>query len=231
MARLEHSWALTPKEAVQLQHELRDRVRLEPLDVDSLRYVAGADLSANRMRGEIYVGIVVLELATLETVDEVACETTTTFPYVPGLLSFREIPPLLRAWEHLSIQPDALICDGQGLAHPRRMGLATHTGLALDLPTVGCAKSLYVGTCDEPGEARGERSALVHEGQIVGSALRTRTGVKPVFVSVGHRCHLTDAVELVLRAGDRYRLPEPTRRAHHLVNRLRRGEVTGCDSN
>lgn len=230
-APLTNRWDVAPAEAVAIQRELAGRVVQSPLDLDRVRLVAGADLSADRMRGDIYVGVVVIDLATGETVDQAVLATTTTFPYVPGLLSFREVPPLLQVWRHLRVAPDVLICDGQGLAHPRRIGLACHAGLALNLPTVGCAKSRYVGTHDEPGADRGSTAPLLDRSEVIGSVVRTRAGVKPVYVSVGHRCTLPDAVELVLRCTTRVRLPEPTRRAHVLVNRCRRGETASCDSN
>lgn len=216
---------MTPREAVAIQRTLREQVRVEPLDLARVTLVGGADISANRFERVVYAGVVVLELASLRTVAQAAVVTEATFPYVPGLLSFREIPPLLLAWEKLATRPDVLLCDGQGLAHPRRLGLATHTGLALDLPTVGCAKSRYVGDYDEPGPEPGDASPLRDGDEVIGSVLRTRRGSKPLFVSVGHRCTLSDAVDLVQRCSAGYRLPETTRRAHDLVNRMRRGEL------
>jgi deoxyribonuclease V len=213
---------MTVAEAVAQQQVLRRQVRCEPLEVAALRLVAGADISYRRWRQELQVGIVVLSLPDLAVVERVGLPTLSPFPYVPGLLSFRELPPLLEAWERLTVRPEVLICDGHGLAHPRRCGLACHAGLALDLPSVGCAKSILVGTAGEPGAARGSAAALRDGDETIGLALRTREGVKPVYVSVGHRCRLPDAAALVLACGAGRRLPEPTRLAHEYVNQLRR---------
>lgn len=221
MRGLAHAWDVTPAQAVAIQRELRAAVRVEPLDIAGVRTVGGCDLSADRQRGEVVAGIVVLELPGLAALDEAVIVTQTRFPYVPGLLSFRELPPLLAAFERLGVLPDAVMLDGQGLAHPRRCGLACHAGLALDRPTIGCAKSRYVGEGAEPGTERGAYALLTDSGEVVGAAVRTRQGAKPVYVSVGHRCRLQDAIELVLRCGRGYRLPEPTRLAHQLVYRHR----------
>ncbi len=217
-----HRWDLPPAEAAALQLELRGAAREEPLDAGAVELVAGCDLSATRGRGDIHVALVVVRLLDLATVDEVAMSTTTDFPYVPGLLSFRELPPLLAAWERLSVRPDALLCDGHGRAHPRRLGLACHAGLLLDLPTIGCAKSRLVGTASEPASSAGSTAPLLDGEEEIGRVVRTRDGVKPIYVSVGHRSTLDDAVALALRCVGRYRLPEPTRRAHQTVGRQRR---------
>ena len=205
---------MTTTEAIDLQLSLRARVRVEPLDVPRVRLVAGADISFRRWDEELRVAITVVSLPELELVDLVTLVTRSPFPYVPGLLSFRELPPLLEAWERLTLRPDALLCDGHGLAHPRRFGLACHAGVTLDLPAVGCAKSLLVGQAEEPAQVRGAQGELRHQDELVGLALRTRPGVKPVYVSIGHRVTLPDAAALVLACGQRYRLPEPTRLAH-----------------
>lgn len=163
----------------------------------------------------------VLSLPDLQIVEECGITTRATFPYIPGLLSFREIPPLLEAWEKLEHQPDALILDGQGTAHPRRFGIACHIGLWLQIPTLGCAKSLLVGTFDEMSPERGSSSPLIHRGEVVGAALRTKNKVSPVYISAGHLCDLESAMQLALQCDGGYRIPEPTRRAHLFVNRLR----------
>jgi len=157
----------------------------------------------------------------------VAVRAEVTFPYVPGLLSFREIPALAVAWQQLPTRPDFLVIDGHGLAHPRRMGIACHAGLVFNLPTIGCAKSLLVGRYGHLGEERGATAPLVHRGEVVGMAVRTRARVSPVYVSPGHCMDLPTAVELVLRLAD-YREPETTRRAHRLVNALRRADLAGA---
>jgi len=160
----------------------------------------------------------------MEVVAQVAVETRVTFPYVPGLLSFRETPPLLQAWEQLRVKPEAIICDGHGLAHPRRFGIASHVGLILDLPAVGCAKRILVGKHGPLATEVGSYTVLVHEDEVIGAALRTREGVAPVYVSIGHRIDLISAMELVMRCTRQTRVPETTRHAHLLVNARRRGE-------
>ncbi len=219
-----HSWDLTPSAAIELQKNLRGQVRLQP-SAGPIRTVAGADISFNKFEETIYAGIVVVELATMRTVEQVGINSQTRFPYVSGLLSFREAPAVLEAWALLESHPDAVMFDGQGIAHPRRLGIASHVGLWLEKPTLGCAKSVLVGRYDEPALERGARSPLVDKGETVGAALRTKARVQPTFVSAGHRMDLETAVELTLRSDGGYRQPEPTRRAHLLVNALRRGEV------
>lgn len=218
-----HDWSLTPKEAVELQKRLRERVSITSLK-KKIETVAGADISFNKFDPTIYAAVVVLRLPTLEVIEEVGIVAETRFPYVPGLLSFRESPSVLEAWAKLKTEPDAVMFDGQGLAHPRRVGIASHVGLIINRPTFGCAKSVLVGKYEEPGEARGEWTPLVDKGETVGAALRTKDRVSPIYVSPGHLIDLEGAVELTLRCHGGYRQPEPTRRAHHLVNALRRGE-------
>ena len=218
-----HSWDLAPRDAVALQNILRAQVRLQT-PLRCLQTVAGADISFNKDEETIYAGIVVLRLPDLATVEQVGVVTRTKFPYVPGLLSFREAPAVLEAWEKLQRPPDAVMFDGQGIAHPRRFGIASHVGLWLDVPTWGCAKSVLCGKYDEPAPARGSRSPLIDRGEAVGAALRTKDRVQPIFVSPGHWMDLETAVALTLRCDGGYRQPEPTRRAHLLVNALRRGE-------
>lgn len=219
-----HDWNLTPREAVELQKELRARVRIAPLGGRRVETVAGADISFNKFSETVYAGIVVLRLPSLEVVEEVGVVSETRFPYVPGLLSFRESPSVLEAWSKLKIEPDAVMFDGQGIAHPRRVGIASHVGLIINRPTLGCAKSILVGKYEEPPAARGGWTPLVHQGETIGAALRTKNNVQPVYVSPGHLIDLEGAIDLTLRCDGGYRQPEPTRRAHLLVNALRRGE-------
>jgi deoxyribonuclease V len=220
-----HDWNLSPREAVELQKRLRERVRLVP-HKGKIETVAGADISFNKYSPVLYAGIVVLRLPSLEVLEEVGVVSETKFPYVPGLLSFREAPPLLAAWEKLKCEPDAVMFDGQGIAHPRRVGIASHVGLLLNRPTLGCAKSVLVGKFEEPEEERGSWQPLVDpkNDETIGAALRTKTRVQPIYVSPGHLIDLAGAIDLTLRSDGGYRQPEPTRRAHHLVNALRRGE-------
>jgi deoxyribonuclease V len=216
-----HGWDLKPKEAVALQRELADRVdRLTPLP--SCTFVAGADASYNRFSPICFAAVVVLRTSDWTIVETQTAVRETTFPYVPGLLTFREAPVLLEAFAKLQHRPDAAILDGQGIAHPRRLGLSAHVGLWLDFPCVGCAKSLLIGTYREPGPKAGSRTRLLDHGEVIGSVLRTRDNVKPVYVSIGHKIDLQSAVRLVQRACRGCRLPEPTRQAHIAVNELRR---------
>lgn len=215
-----HDWDLTPKEAIALQNRLRDRVRLQPLK-RKIRTIAGADISFNRFSDRIYAGIVVLSLPDLEVIESTAIRSRTRFPYIPGLLSFRELPALLEAWAKLKTIPDALILDGQGLAHPRRFGIACHAGIWLKIPTIGCAKSILVGKHAELSPEAGSQTPLVDRNEQIGVVLRTKKKVAPVYVSPGHLIDMPGAVNLVQRSLTRYRLPETTRQAHLLVNRLR----------
>lgn len=217
-----HGWNVSPEEAREIQRRLADRVRREPPSGFSPRLVAGADLSVGRGESTGHAAVVVVELPGLETVEVATASAPVPFPYVPGLLSFREMPPLLRAWNRLERRPDVVLFDAHGLAHPRRFGLGCHGGVWLDLPSVGCAKSVLVGEHREPGRRKGARAPLRHDGEGVGAALRTRDGVRPVYVSIGHRVDLETAVELVLEVSPRYRIPEPIRRADRQVGQMRR---------
>jgi deoxyribonuclease V len=217
-----HSLDLSPGEARRLQGELASRVvQGPPLEFRGVRYVAGADVSTGGDRA--YATVAVLDFPGLSVVEVRGFEAPLAFPYVPGLLAFREIPSVVGALEKVQTPVDAVILDAQGLAHPRRMGLASHLGLFLDVPTVGCAKSRLVGDYEEPAAEKGSATNLVHRGEVVGKVVRSREGVSPVFVSVGNRIDLRSAVELVLACCTRYRLPETTRQAHNAANRLRRG--------
>ncbi len=218
-----HPFILSPGEARAIQGELAPQVVAEPpLDLSRVRYVAGADVSTQGEGG--YAAIVVLSFPGLSVVEVRGFEAPLTFPYVPGLLAFREIPLIVGALEVVESEVDAVIFDAHGLAHPRGMGLAAHLGLFLDVPAVGCAKSRLVGEHEEPGHEKGSTANLVYRKKVVGRVVRTREGVSPVYVSVGNRIDLRSAVELVLRCCTKYRLPETTRQAHNAANKLRRGE-------
>jgi deoxyribonuclease V len=220
---LPHRWDVSPTEAVEIQRQLRDRVVPHAPPGFAPRLVAGADVSVARFATTGYAGIVVLDHDTRATVAEAGARVELTFPYVPGLLSFRELPALMHAWERLTVRPDVLIFDGVGYAHPRRFGIACHGGVLLDLPTIGCAKSILVGRHEPLDEAAGAQAPLVHRGEVVGMAVRLRARVQPVYVSIGHRMDLPTAVAVVRAMSSGLRLPETTRRAHALVNALRRG--------
>ncbi|MHC4825216.1 MAG: deoxyribonuclease V [Planctomycetota bacterium] len=215
-----HSWSVSIAEAQRLQVRLRDAV-IETDGGGRVRLVAGADISFERGGTRLHAAVVVLDVNGLEVVEVATACAEARFPYVPGYLSFREAPPVIEAFERLRHAPDLLICDGQGRAHPRRLGLACHLGLWLDLPTIGCAKTRLIGTHREPGRRRGCHTRLLDGGEVVGEVVRTRSGVKPVFVSVGHRVSLHTARAWVLKLA-RYRIPEPVRAAHLEVNRRRR---------
>ncbi len=221
-----HSLDLLPGEARRLQGELASRVvEGPPLDLARVRYVAGADVSTQGDMG--YTTVVVLSFPGLSVVEVRGYEAPLAFPYVPGLLAFREIPPVVGALREIQSEVDAVIFDAHGLAHPRGLGLASHLGLSLDVPAIGCAKSRLVGEHGEPGPEKGDAADLVYREKVVGRVVRTRARVSPVYVSVGNRIDLTSAVDLVLRCCTRYRLPETTRQAHNAANRLRRGEDPG----
>ena len=219
MAR--HKWDISPKAAIALQLKLAGEIRIEPLAAE-VAVVAGTDCAFLDGGRRILAAAVLCDATSMEVVTARHVIRPCGFPYVPGLLSFREAPAVIAAVRALPRRPDLLICDGQGLAHPRRLGLASHVGLWLDLPTIGVAKSRLCGEHDTVGIERGRRARLRHRGRTVGSVVRTRTGVKPVYVSVGHRIDLPQAVSWTLRAARRFRLPEPTRRAHLLVSFLTR---------
>lgn len=223
-ARTLHSWDLPPREAAAVQDRLRGRVREEPLDWKRLRRVAGCDIAIDG--DTLIAAVVVLDAKSLEIVETAEARSPARFPYLPGLLSFREIPALLAAFEAIRRRPDAVLCDGQGKAHPRRFGLACHLGLALDLPSVGVAKSRLIGEADPPGRLRGASTPLRDGGELIGRLLRSRDGVRPLYISVGHRITLEDAVRLVLAMGGGFRLPEPTRLADRRVGILKRPRRT-----
>jgi deoxyribonuclease V len=227
--RILHEWNLSYAEARRLQTELAGRVQVVPLQKEP-RLIAGLDCAFSQDGKRIFAAAVMLEVVgaseasfELRLVETVSAEQETRFPYIPGLLSFREAPVCLEAAGRLSHEPDLYMIDGQGIAHPRRLGLACHLGLLLEIPAIGCAKSRLIGAFDEPGEEKGAWSPLRDRGEVIGTVVRTRRRVKPIFVSVGHRCSLEDAIRLSLACTTRYRIPEPTRRAHQAVGRAKLG--------
>jgi len=208
-----HEWGVSVAQAREIQFSLAKKVSTEK-GVVNPRLIAGIDISAPDARGVATGAVVVLRYPELDIVEVEEARSKIGFPYVPGLLSFRETPLILAACERLSNVPDLVLVDGQGIAHPRRFGLASHVGLLLDLPTVGCAKSILCGVHQPLGEEAGSQAELLDKGELVGAALRTKSGVKPVYVSVGHRIDLASALEWVLKCCRGYRLPEPARLAH-----------------
>ncbi len=213
-----HDWDVSTRAAVAIQRELADRLTFEPLPAVPAT-IAGVDVSFRRLAYKDYAaqcGVAVLSLPSLKRIDEARWKGPVTFPYVPGLLSFRELPAVIEALGSLRVMPDVIMTDGQGYAHPRRMGLACHLGLVLDRPTFGVAKSRLIGTHAEVGRRRGATTSLFDGGEVIGMVVRTRTDVKPVFVSAGHRITLSEAVELTLACAPKFKVPEPTRAAHRL---------------
>ncbi|MFQ5568637.1 MAG: deoxyribonuclease V [Rhodothermales bacterium] len=208
-----HRWDVSPKEAVAIQRRLAPIVREEPL-ARPVKTIAGIDVSIRGDRAQAAVAVV--RLPDLVVIDQAVWRDRVPFPYVPGLLSFREMPVLLPALERLTVRPDVLMTDSQGCAHPRRFGLACHLGVLLNWPTMGVAKTRFIGTHGEPGAEKGSRSPLYDKGEVIGTVLRTRANIKPVYVSVGHRIMLDEAVALTLACSPRYKIPEPTRQAHIL---------------
>jgi len=215
-------WNLTPRAAIVQQQRLREHVihRL-PHPLPATPRVAGVDVSYDQGSDLLFAAVVVLQMPACNVIAQATAVDRARFPYVPGLLSFREAPPLLRCFRKLACVPDVVMVDGQGWAHPRRFGLACHLGWLLELPTLGCAKSILCGRYHQLATRRGATAPLVYDKESIGVALRTRAGVQPVYVSIGHRIDLDSAVDVALQCAPRFRIPEPTRRAHILVNQLR----------
>lgn len=219
-----HSWSLKPRAAIALQRRLARSVRvLKP--PGELRFIAGLDAAFSADGKQCLAAVVLWDRIEHRVVEQHTAARKLIFPYVPGLLSFREAPALLAAMRKLRRTPDALMCDGQGLAHPRRLGIASHVGILCGLPAVGCAKSRLCGEETEPAKSRGSWTPLLDDGEKIGEVLRAQDGVRPLYVSVGHLCDLATARELVLACATRYRLPEPTRLADRLVAAVKRGLV------
>ncbi len=216
-------WDVTPKEAVLVQKELRQHIQLVPFK-KPIHYIGGCDVSMNLFSTHGFAGFVTLGYSDLMVVDHKVVKEKINFPYITGLLSFREIPMLLNAWAKLKKKPDVIIVDGAGIAHPRRLGIATHLGILLHIPTIGCAKSLLTGTYTEPGLEPGSVSYLYdkyNKKEIIGAVVRTKHKVKPLFISPGHLITLAEAISIVQKCIVKHRLPEPTRQAHNTVNEYR----------
>lgn len=210
------------KQFYDLQNSLSEKVIKEDQLVVPIRYIAGVDVAYNDASDKMIGAIVILDSITFKVVEEVSHEMGITFPYVPGLFSFREIPPLIEAFKKLTIKPDLIVCDAQGIAHPKGMGMATHLGIELDIPTIGCAKKRLVGNYDKNllGLKRGDSQELIYNDLLVGKALRTQDNTNPMYVSIGHKISLETAIHWILKLTPDYRLPETTRQADHLVNFL-----------
>jgi deoxyribonuclease V len=215
-----HRWDLSYQQAIELQNRLAEKVRIAAIRKKP-QIIAGLDCAFSKDEKRILAVAVVMKLPSLEIIEVRDECLEVKFPYIPGLLSFREAPVCIEAVRKLKNAPDLFIIDGQGIAHPRRLGLASHLGLFFDKPTIGCAKSRLIGTFKEPAAQKGKYSLLKDKDETIGAVLRTRTNVKPVFVSVGNQCTLEDAIDLTLACITTYRLPEPTRLAHQIVSRLK----------
>lgn len=216
-----HSWKVSPAEAIKIQSSLKSKLTQQELS-QKVELVAGADSAFDKERGIIYSAIVVLKIGNMEVVESSWASDYSDFPYIPGLLTFREGPALLKALRKLSIIPDVIIFDGQGIAHPRSMGIAAHIGLFIEIPTIGCAKSRLIGDYSPVDQEAGCWSALKRKGEIIGAVLRSRKGVKPIFVSPGNRIDLASSIAIVLRCCRKYRLPQPIRKAHILCGKISR---------
>ncbi|QJD98468.1 deoxyribonuclease V [Mucilaginibacter robiniae] len=211
---------LTAEQAITYQQELRHQIKLEPLN-KPVRIIAGSDISFNKYSEVVYAGIVLLKYPEMEIIGHATAISRTTFPYISGLLAFREVPALLEAWNKLEIKPDVLVLDGQGIAHRRRMGIASHFGVITNTPTIGSAKSRLFGRYEEPANEPGSQSPMYDRDEVIGIALRSKKNCNPIFISPGHKVTLEQSVEVIKNCLKSYRIPEPTRQAHILVNKVR----------
>lgn len=215
----QHAWNVTPKQAKEIQEQLKDRVILED-QFESIKYVAGVDVGFENNNTITRAAIAVLNFSDLVLIEHRIARLPTRFPYIPGYLSFREVPAVLEALGKIKQLPDILLCDGQGIAHPRRLGIACHLGVLTDLPCIGVAKSRLIGTHDDVPPEKGQYVNLYDKDEVIGSVLRTRKNVKPLYISPGHKVSLRSAIQIVLQCVTKYRLPETTRWAHKLASNL-----------
>lgn len=216
-----HSWDLTPKEAIDLQKSLANKI----ISKDSFKNIftlAGADMAFDKKDNLGFAGIIVYKYPDMTEIERISASGKLEFPYVPGLLTFREAPLLLKAFKKLKTSPDLVIFDGQGIAHPRRIGIASHMGLWLNIPTIGCAKSRLIGDYNEPGRDAGSFEDLYHNEDLIGAVVRTRRDVKPLFISPGHRISVKSAIQITMNCTDGLRIPKPTREADKYVECLKR---------
>jgi len=213
---IHHPWTISEEEALSLQQELATKV-VTTDQIGEIKLVAGVDVAYQKDSDKLVAAVVILDAETLEIVETATAEDIERFPYIPGLFSFRELPPLIKAFAKLQHTPDLVVCDGQGLAHPRRFGLACHLGVIFDVPTVGCGKTRLLGEHQEPDTTRGAVAPLVDHNEVIGNVLKTQTNINPIYVSIGHRVSLTTACEWVLKLAPKYRLPETTRQADQVV--------------
>lgn len=218
LPKRQHPWDLNEAEAIALQDELRQTVVKDGVRFEDIETVMGLDVAYGKEADTVAAAAVVLDFKTFEIIEEALAVRPLEYPYIPGLFSFREMPPLIDAVAKLKTIPDLVVCDGHGQNHPRRFGLACHFGVLYDLPTIGCAKKPLIGKYADLTEMRGSRADICHQGEVIGSALRTQTKIKPVYVSIGHRCSLSEAERILLHLCPDYRLPMTTRIANTVVN-------------
>lgn len=221
---MQHEWNVSPRDAIEIQKKLRTEVRLKPLP-HVPKTIAGVDVSLNLYEKDIYAGVLVLSYPELEVLETKVVKSQTDFPYIPGLLSFREIPALMECIEKLETKPDVYMVDGQGIAHPRRLGIASHLGVLINAPTIGCGKSRLYGEYQVPTEV-GEAEDIVDPktGEVIGVAYKSKVRSNPLIISPGHLITLEESLSIVKATLRGYRIPEPTRLAHHLANAFRKGE-------
>lgn len=215
---LQHPWQLSEEDALKTQQQLASQV-VQQDHFDSIDLVAGVDVAYSQQTDKLVAAVVLLNAQTLDIVESVCTEGVAQFPYIPGLFSFRELPPLIDAFAQLKNKPDLIVCDGQGYAHPRRFGIACHVGVLYDIPTIGCGKTRLIGEYKDPDIDRGSAADLSDKGEVIGKVLRTQSNVKPIYVSIGHRISLASACQWVLKLSPKYRLPETTRQADQAVRR------------
>lgn len=222
---IDHCWDLNKAEAINLQRTMASKVIRKDL-LGDVRYVAGVDVAYDRQGGRQFAAAVVLDANSLTLMESAVAQASVRFPYMPGLLAFRELPAILQALNQLKTIPHLIVCDGQGIAHPRRFGLASHLGVIVNMPTIGCGKTKLLGLAETPGCKRGRHAPLMDQDEMIGCVLRTQDNVKPVYVSIGHRISLESACHWILRLSPCYRLPETTRRAHQMVRKYKNGPIT-----
>ncbi len=226
---LQHPWNLSYREAVTVQEKLRGEVRVQPLDENKIKYLAAADISFSLRSPVLYAAVLLFTYPDLRLIKIEATKIEATFPYIPGLLSFREAPVLLPLFRRMEPAPDVILVDGQGIAHPRRFGLAAHIGVLLDIPSIGCAKTKLCGEYKSEPREKGEWALLTDGEEEIGRVLCTRKNVKPIFISVGHLVDPDSAIRIVLHVSAKFRIPEPIRQAHNEVNRLRVADQNGSN--
>lgn len=220
-----HERDLSEAKAVELQKKLASKVVTHDYNLNCVKYVAGVDVAYDEKSNKQFAAAVVLDANTLNLIDSSIAQGDVKFPYIPGLFSFREMPTIAKALKKLQKIPGLIVCDGQGIAHPRRFGLACHLGVMFNIPTIGCGKTRLIGDANEPGPNRGDIEPLMENGEVVGSVLRTQDNIKPLFVSVGHRISLETACEWIIKLTPKFRLPETTRQADQLVKRLKKRDL------